>query len=102
MDVLTSEPSIPRLYVGLRSRMIEPGAPHLLFEMWDRKLVNQALFARRFAFSENCEATSTTGSWSGKVAIIVRWPPIAATVRAMVDRRGSLRFSRREICIWPI
>ena len=27
---------------------------------------------------------------------------MAATVRCMVDSRGSLRFSRRDICIWPI
>jgi hypothetical protein len=67
--------------------------------MWNRDLHNQALFARLFVFSANCEATSTTGSWSGKVAIIVRCPPIAATVLAIVERRGFLRFSRREIYI---
>ncbi len=33
---------------------------------------------------------------------MVRWPPIAATVRCMVESRGSFRFSRRDICIWPI
>jgi hypothetical protein len=48
-------------------------------------------------FSEICEATSTTGSWSGKVAIIVRCPPIAATVHAVVERRQALRYSSGKI-----
>jgi hypothetical protein len=42
-------------------------------------------------FFVRAEGMRITGFLVGKVAIIVRWPPLAAMVRCMVDRRGSMR-----------